>query len=171
MSKSLKVKFQYPSSLSAGNYYLVAAVDTGSARDLNPINNTSASASTVLIAPPFVQLTGGALTTPMFSRNKPATVSIAITNTGNETASAASAVQFFASTTGSPTGAISLATTPLKLNLKSGAAHVYKLKLALPATLPAGTYMVVALLDPANVFNDPNAAMNFIVSGNTFVVA
>ena len=171
MAKDLKLKFQYPTSLSKGSYYLVATVDTGSVRDLDPLNNTSASSSTVLIAPPFVQLSGGALTAPTFNGAKPASVSITITNSGNETASATSAIQFFASTTGSPTGAISLATTPLKLNLKSGATHVYKLKLALPATLAAGTYMLVAILDPANVFNDPNAAMNFIVSGNTFIVA
>jgi hypothetical protein len=43
-------------------------------------------------------------------------------------------------------------------------------KLALPSTVPAGTYTLLALLDPANVFKDPSAATNFIVSGNTFVV-
>ena len=57
------------------------------------------------------------------------------------------------------------------MNFKPHVKHVFKVKLSLPAGLPAGTYMLVALLDPANVFDDPNAATNFIVSGNTFVVA
>jgi hypothetical protein len=169
-AENVKLKFKYPTSLATGSYYLIASIDTGALRDLNAGNNSSASASTVLIAPPFVQLNGSGLTAPTFDGAKPASVSFTITNVGNETASA-SAVQFFASTTATPTGGISLATTPLKLNLKAGAGHLYKFKLALPTTLPAGTYMLVALLDPANVFNDPNSAMNFIVSGNTFVAA
>jgi len=170
-AKSLHLKFAYPSSLSDGHYYIITTVSTGSARDLNLANNTAVSTAPVLIAKPFVKLSGGALTAPTFNGVKPVLVSLTLTNAGNITASATTAIQFFASTTGTPTGAISLATVPLRLKLKSGAAHVYKAKLALPTTLPAGTYMLVALLDPANIFNDPNAAMNFIVSGNTFVVA
>ena len=149
---------------------MVATVDTGTAQDLNPLNNTSASASSVLIAKPFVQLDGSALTAPAFHGTKPASVSFTITNAGNITASGKSAVQFFASTTGTLTGAIALSKTPLHLTLKPGPAHVFKVMLALPVALPAATYTLVALLDPANVFDDHNAATNFIVSGNNFVV-
>ena len=132
---------------------------------------TSASASSVQIGQPFVQLAGSGLSAPTFNGTKSALVSFALTNTGNIPASAKSAVEFFASTTGTLTGAISLTTTPLHLMLKPHVAHVFKVKLALPVALPAATYTLVALLDPANVFKDPNAATNFIVSGNMFTVA
>ena len=100
-----------------------------------------------------------------------AQVSFTIMNVGNEAASATSAVQFFASIDGTLTGAISLGSQPLPVKLKAGASHVYKAKLTLAAgVLVPGTYKLLALLDPNNMFNDPNAATNFIVSGNTFSV-
>jgi len=169
MARDLHLKFLYPSSLSEGSYYLLATVVPSAATDLNLANNTSASSTTVLIAPPFVLLAGSGLTAPAFNGIKPAVVSFTIMNIGNETASAHSAVQFLASSDGMLSDAISLATAPLSLKLKPGASHVFKVKLSLPSTLPAGTYMLLALLDPANVFNDPNAATNFIVSGNAFI--
>jgi hypothetical protein len=168
-AKSEHLKFLFPSSLTDGNYYLVANVDTGAVRDLNLANNVSASTTSVLIAAPFVRLAGSGLTAPTFNGAKPASVSFTLMNDGNEPATATSAVQFFASTNGALTGAISLATVPLRLSLKPNAAKAFKVKLSLPSSLPAGTYMLLALLDPANVFKDPNAATNFIVSGNTFV--
>ena len=61
-SKTYRLKFVYPSSLADGSYFLAATVDTGSVRDLNPSNNTSASASSTMIAEPFVQLSGSGLT-------------------------------------------------------------------------------------------------------------
>jgi uncharacterized delta-60 repeat protein len=169
-AKTYRLKFLYPSSLTDGNYYIAAVVETGAARDLNVANNTSVSTASTRIAAPFVQLTGGALTAPTFAGAKPASISFTISDSGNEPATTSFAVKFFASSTGTLTGAFALATESLRLALKPNASHPAKLKLALPATLPAGTYSLVALLDPANVFNDPNAATNFIVSGNSFVV-
>ncbi|HET6250235.1 MAG TPA: delta-60 repeat domain-containing protein [Tepidisphaeraceae bacterium] len=170
MAKSLHIKFAYPSSLAQGDYYLVAAISPGTAADLNLSNNSSESTAPVLIAPPFVLLSGSALSAPTFAASKPALVSITLTNAGNITAAAESAVEFFASPDGALADAIPLPTVPLRLNLKPNTPHVYRLKLSLPSNLPANTYVLLALLDPANVFNDPNAATNFIASGNSFTV-
>jgi hypothetical protein len=169
-ARILHIKFKYPASLSKGYNYLVASVAAGSTPDLNLANNTSASGSSVLIVPPFVHLVGSGLTAPVFTGTKAAAVPFTITNVGNVTASAVSAAQFLASNNGTPIGAIPLPAVPLRLNLKPGSAHMFKVKLALPAMLPAATYTLVAIIDPANVFNDPNFTTNFIVSGNTFVV-
>jgi uncharacterized delta-60 repeat protein len=168
-AKTYRLKFAYPSSLPAGNYFLAANVTAMGERDLNPANNTSVSSTSTTIAQPFVRLKGAGLTAPTFNGAKPAVVSFIITNTGNEPATTASAVQYFASINGTLTGAISLATAPLSLGLKPNVSHVFKAKFSLPSTLPAGSYTLVALLDPANVFNDPNAGTNFVVSGNTFI--
>jgi len=168
--KIIRVKYQYPASLPDGNYHLAATINTGTARDLNLNNNTSASRSTVLIAAPFVQLVGSGLTTPTFNGSKPEVVSFTVMNAGNATASTPSAVQFLASTSGALSGAVSVGTTPLRFNLKPSAVHVFKAKISLPAGFPPGMYILLALLDPSNVFNDPDSATNFIASDNTFVV-
>ena len=107
---------------------------------------------------------------PAFSGAKLASVSFTIMNAGNEQASTPSAVKFLDSTDGTLHNAIALTTAPLHLNLPAGATRMYRVKLSLPASLPAGTYTLLALLDPANALDDPNAASNFIVSANTFVV-
>jgi len=39
-----------------------------------------------------------------------------------------------------------------------------------PASLPAGTYFLLALLDPSNILKDPITGNNLLVSGTSFVV-
>ena len=168
-SKTYKLKFLYPSALPNGSYFMAADVSAGNARDLNLSNNTSVSSTPTVIAKPFVQLKGGVLTAPTFNGAKPAVVSFIITNIGNEPATMASAVQFFASTTGTLAGAISLATAPLSLGLKPNASHAFKAKLSLPTTLPAGTYTLwrCSIRRMFSMIQTPGA--NFVVSGNMFV--
>jgi hypothetical protein len=169
-AKTFRLKFTFPSPATSSTDYLLATVDPGSLQDLDILNNTAASTSTVVIANPFVDLSGSGLTAPVFTAGKPATVSFDVTNNGNVPTTARSAVEFLASPDGTFAGGIPLPTVPLMLNLKPGATKVYKIKLTLPTTLPSGSYNLLALLDPANVVNDPNTGNNLIVSGNMFSV-
>jgi uncharacterized delta-60 repeat protein len=168
--KTIRLTFQYPAALADGNYFLAATVVTGAVHDLNSANNTAVSSYPVLIAMPFVRLAGSDLKTPAFDGAKSAFASLSLMNAGNEPASKPFAMQFFASTDGGLSDAIPLETVPIRTTLRPGASRAFRLKLSLPATLPAGTYKLLALLDVANVFQDPDAAMNFVVSDSSFVV-
>ncbi len=168
---TLHLKFAFPSSLSDGSYNVVATVDTGAVRDLNTVNNTAVSATVVDIAAPFIDLTGSGLVAPVFNGTKPASIAFTLTNNGNIAMGAkASTLQFLAATSGTLTGAVVIATQPLRPNLKASSSHAVRAKLVLPSTVPAGTYFLLALLDPSNVFDDTNTSNNLVVSGNTFVV-
>jgi uncharacterized delta-60 repeat protein len=167
----LHVKFAFPSSLANGNYQIAATIATGSMHDLNTANNTAISAAAVTIAAPFIDLTGSGLSAPAFSGTKPASIAFTVTNNGNiPTPAKSSTLQFLASTDGTLASAVPLATQPFRPNLKASSSHVLRTKLALPSALAAGTYTLLVLLDPANLFNDSDVSNNLLKSGNTFAV-
>ena len=91
-AKSFRLNFVFPTSVTAGAYFLVASVDPSAMRDLDLNNNLTASQSTLQVAPPFVQLTGSGLVAPVFGA-KPATVSIRIVNSGDVPASHSTSMQ------------------------------------------------------------------------------
>ena len=63
-----------------------------------------------------------------------------------------------------------LATLPKALKLKAGGRKVIKLRAAL-GSLPAGSYRLVARLNPTGTPADTNAANNDVVSAGVFTVA
>jgi uncharacterized delta-60 repeat protein len=168
---TLHLSFTCPSSLSDGSYYIEANVNTGSVADINTINNVAGTTTPVNIAKPFIDLTGSGLAAPAFTGTKPHGISFTVANDGNiPTPNEPLSVQFLASADGTLTDAIPIATQAFRSNVKAQTSRPYKTKLALPATLPAGTYKLLVLLDPGDVFNDSNTSNNLIVSGSAFVV-
>src|SRR5205807_627329 len=147
-SKSFALLFALPKSAPDGTYALVATVDTGSMRDLDASNNTAASSSTVRIAPSHVDLTGGGVTAPAAAvPGKAAVVPLSIANAGNTAVKSTGAVEFMASTDGTMASAVALATVSnLKLNVQPGATQAFSTKPIIPASLPPGSYYLLALL-------------------------
>jgi uncharacterized delta-60 repeat protein len=167
--KIFKLKFLYPTSLADGNYFLIATVDTGQVRDLDAINNTAASSVAVDIAAPFVDLSGSNLTISSFKPGKPAPVVFSIINNGNIFAKGTISVEFLASPNQTLASGLSLITVPgLKLNLKNGLSKPIHERLIIPSTLPAGTYFLLAVIDPDNILSDANTNNNLLVSVGTF---
>ena len=170
-SKTFKLKFNFPSSMPDGDYFLLSFVDPGSASDVDLVNNAFATAAPVNIAKAFVDLSGASLSTPAFTSGKPAKLSFDVTNNGNVAAITTISVAFFASTDGTLTNATPLQTLTVKLNLKPGATKLFKQKLSAPTGLAAGSYVLLALLDARDTLHDPVTANNLLVSGGTFTVA
>ena len=143
-AKSEKLKFLYPSSVANGNYlYRCNCLHRVRARPERVqqylgVNGAGSHCRSVRASDRQRP------TAPTFNGAKPALVSLTLKNDGNEQANATSAIEFFATTNGTLTGAISLATSPLHISLKPSAAKAFKVKLALPPALPAGTYMLLA---------------------------
>ncbi|HET6249366.1 MAG TPA: CARDB domain-containing protein [Tepidisphaeraceae bacterium] len=168
-SQSFKFSFAYPAGLAAGSYYIVAQVSSTSLSETNVANNTIASGA-VSISKGGVDLTGSKLLVPSsVTLGSSASVSFTIANIGSAPASGAIAIEFLASSDGTAANGQMLATVNgVKLGLKAGASKAFKESVMVPSALPAGTYYLLALLDPSNTLNDANVANNLIVSSATF---
>jgi uncharacterized delta-60 repeat protein len=162
----------YALPATAGNFYVVANVVPVSASlsELNTNNNDSASQSPVQVAPPFVDLSGSALTsiaTP--AAGKFTTIDFTVANNGNILAKPAP-VQILASPDGTVASGTQIAEPKVVFNLAPSTTRKYHLTFRVPTTLPANTYVLVAVLDPGNSLNDPNLADNILVGSTQFVV-
>ena len=172
-SVAQSVSFPAPTTLASGPYYILADVEGSAAiRDLNAANNVVATAATVQITKPFMDLTGAfgsAMKLPVTDVSgdgKSITVPVVVKNLGNVTARSGQKIDIqidaFDGTT----------TTPLKTltarsisGLGVGASATFTATLTLPAGLATGTYHLVATVDSSNsVTSDPNRANNTVTS-------
>jgi fibronectin-binding autotransporter adhesin len=150
--RTYKVPFAYPATASGG-YYLLASVTDGSAlpADLNPANNTAASPAAVDVAPAFVSLGGSALSTAAtLEPGRTATVSLDVTNDGNVTAKGRVALELLLSTDASPDDGIQVAGLPEVVGLAPGKSKGLRVSFKLAAGFRAGTYDLIALVDPTD---------------------
>jgi uncharacterized delta-60 repeat protein len=156
-AKVFKFKFQFPSSLSDGDYYILAEIaPTISETELDTTNDVAHSSSPVAVAVPLVDLTGPALSTPTgLTPGSMTTLPFTIKNDGNVAAKETVSVQALAAAGATPgTGDVTLATSTLKLQLKVGASSADKLRLTLPTSLPSGTYYLLVVLTGSNGLDD-----------------
>jgi uncharacterized delta-60 repeat protein len=149
-SRTYRVPFAYPSDLASSSYFLLATVVDGSPlSDLDPANNTAASATSVNISPPTIVLAGSGLSAAStFTPGKSAVVTFDLTNSGNIPARGKIEVDLFVSPDQTTTDGTQIPTPPLVIALPAGKSHLYKLHGLLPATVPAGSYDLLLLLDP-----------------------
>ena len=75
-------------------------------------------------------------------------MSLDVTNNGNVTAKGSSTVALYLSTDGTVAAGGTPVIVKLPLGLAAGKSKPYKLKFAVPAAATAGTYTLVAVLDP-----------------------
>jgi uncharacterized delta-60 repeat protein len=151
-ARTLRVSFTYPTGLAGGGYYLVTTVTGGTATaiETNGANNTAIDPSAVTIAPPVIKLTGSALAAvpPPFAVGGKGKVSIALANGGNVTAKGQVVVGLYLSTDDQPADGTALGTAPLAIAVPTGRSHAYRLAVTLPASITAGTYNLLAVVDP-----------------------
>jgi virginiamycin B lyase len=159
---------QLPASFPPGSYYIVAQVTA-------PDGTTSAAASagTVTVAAPFISLAGSVASlssSVKLGRNGFAV--IAVTNDGNIPAAGRLQVALWARPAGATdsSGDVVLTTPVAAVRIPPGRSGRVRLRFPVPATLPAGSYSLVAQLDPNNAFAE-SALPEPIVSAQTFAVA
>jgi uncharacterized delta-60 repeat protein len=168
-----KLPFAYPTSLSSGGYYLTATVTDGAglAADLDVANNVAASPAAVTIAPAFVALAGSGLSaaSPVVP-GKVAHVTLDVTNDGNVTARGPTTVELFLSPDGTVADGTQVGDPPFTVGLAVGKSRVYHLSFALPDGLAAGTFNLLALLDPTDSLGaDDKTGAQAIVGGTVNV--
>jgi hypothetical protein len=104
-----------------------------------------------------------------FKAGKPAPVVFNIINNGNIPAKGIISIEFLASPDQTLADGTMLVTVPgLNLNLKNGLTKPIHEKFIIPSTLAAGTYYLLAVIDPDNVLGDTDTSNNFIASTATF---
>ncbi len=151
-SHTLRIPFVYPTNLT-GNYYLMANVvgdGTAGMRELNQLNNLSPAGSAVAITPPFITLAGSSLLgiSSAFTPGRPAQVEFTLTNDGNVIAHGRTAVYLYLSTDQTIADGTLVSSKPFVVALQPGASHAYRQSFMVPAILRAGTYTLIAVVDP-----------------------
>ncbi len=168
-SKSFRLAFAYPAGASSGNYFALATVTDGAglSTELNPDDNVAASPAPVTVAPAFVALTGSALSATALSPGGLSTVGLTLANAGNVTAKGKTDVAVYLSTDGTVANGTQVGDVALTVGLAAGKSHPYRLKFALPSTVAAGTYTLVAVVDRGRTLGATEASVGAAVEDDS----
>jgi hypothetical protein len=156
------VKIKIPSlpNVPDGNYVVIAQVASATAG-----TGANASDDTILIAAPFVDLSGQFSAFPgSATKGKRTKASIAVANSGNVTARGTIPVTLATSTSIDGSNPTTFTTVNAKVSLKPGASKNVKLNFIVPPEVASGQYFVVATLDPSNTLGDKNDTNNTVLS-------
>ncbi len=165
-SEMLKLK-SLPATVPAGVYHLLVQV-------VDPVGGASvvASTGTITVLAAQIDLAGMFTKVPSSAKSgKPVNATLLINNNGTTSADGTLQIALSSSTTNTlDSSAVPIKTISIPLHL---AAHKLKIihlgRLMLPAQ--AGSYFIIARLDPANVFGNVNLANNVILSATAVTVA
>jgi hypothetical protein len=145
----------FPQNLS-GNYFILAEV---SGPAVNPA--VGASISAVSIQQPFIDLGNLVTQSPLTARvGHKFAITLKVTNNGNIPAKGPLAIALGLSNSPAGSAPFSLGTLSKSINLKPGASKLLHLSVPLPLGVVTGNEYIVADIDPANAFLDPNPANN-----------
>ncbi len=180
------LKFNYPTNLANGNYFLLAQVAStttpvaGSVPAISvsaPPSNVAVSATPVNISQPIVTIAAnfGTLPGTAFATGQSVTLPLDLLNSGNVTAKGNYTVQLLASTTGDPNDSAAIPLSGVlarSLNIKANVVSKTTIKIVIPSgVLTSGvTYFFVARIDASGIpdITDPNptaaASQGFTVS-------
>ena len=155
-AKVVTLKYDYPTTLATGSYYLIAQADaTGTST-----TPTTAVTSAVTLTAPAVDLSVAfTQATVIVTPGKKGRAVIKLTNLGNVTAVGPVLINLYASATGSvDASAAQVYTVTRKVKLAAGKAMSIALPFTFPADGVAGTDQLVAAISPTTTPTDANAA-------------
>ena len=150
-SKTVSIKFTYPSSLPSGSYKLIGVANsTDTIAETNFANN-SATSNAITIAPAFTSLAGQITKTPKtLVKGKSGSATVTVTNSGNVASTASLSISLYESPVASyQTSDILLGTlTKPKNNIKaSGGKTSFPVNFKVPSTVTTGNEFIVAVIN------------------------
>jgi hypothetical protein len=162
-SKSVKVRFAYPSGMPDGLYEIVAQTRAGGGA-----SQTDGPAAVAITAPSVDLSTAfadGALI-DLDPASSQQTATVTVLNAGNVSADGNFELRLYASSSGAIDDASQLlATVPTRrLVLKPGQSKSIRVRFAAPSALQAGTYDLIAVATASTQPADVNAANNTAVA-------
>ena len=150
-SKTIAIKFSYPSTLASGSYKLIGVANSSDAIAETNFANNSAVSSAITIAPAFTSLAGQITKTPKtLVHGKSGSATVTVTNSGNVASTASLSISLYESPVASyQSGDILLGTlTKPKNNIKaSGGKTSFPVNFKVPTTVTAGNEFIVAVLN------------------------
>lgn len=176
---NIPMKFNSPTGLADGNYYLLADITpSSSVGDGNPANNVVASSATTSIRAAFVDLTGSILSNvggsiTIARHVKPISVKVAVTNNGNVPAKGSLLVDLYAAThtTLNSTDTLLVSKSVGKVTIGAGKTKPLSIRITPGAADPSGTFYLLADVNPGGGIAESNSANNVAASGGTFMVS
>ena len=163
-SKSMTLKFTYPSGITAGSYNLIAQV--GASSDSSTTPNVAVAGSMVTIEPPTVDLSTAFSGDPITVHpGRRANVSITITDDGNLTASGTLILNLFESAgqTLDVSDPLLATISGKKFNIRAGRSITLQMHFVAPPGDPAGSYNLIASTDSSTNPADANAMNDLVV--------
>lgn len=163
IGKNVTLKFDYPSDVSSGTYYLLANAD---ATSTDTAVATAVSASTVAFTGPTVDISASFDGPVAVVPGKTAHGVLIIQNLGNVLANGSANITLYSSTDKTLDASdILIATIPgVKIRIKPGQSKKVHVRFVAPAKLAAGSYNLIASVDPLTVPADLNTANNVAVT-------
>ena len=165
-SRAVRMKFDYPTGISDGSYFLVASID---ATGTNTEPAQAATSSPVTIAAAFVDLAA------MFAASQPvqvspghgATVAVTITNMGNVAATGTLGLNLYASASQTLDSSAQLLTalTSRRISLRPGHSITLHVHFTAPGGQAGGTYNLLASIVSSTQPPDNNASNDVAVIG------
>jgi hypothetical protein len=170
--KKLHVKFNYPTNVPDGPYFLIAQTDVGSAAlDPNPGNDTAVSSTSTLILAPYIDLRADSISVisgPIARTRNRARVTIG--NLGNVPAAGPLTISFSAVGVTLPNGVAPIGTFQTNIRIGADGTQRVTIPFDLPPTVPAGSFVFRATLDPDQRFSERDETNNTVDSVNPFPV-
>ncbi len=161
-SKTVSVKFNYPTNLASGSYSLLAVPDSSNSAPQTTFN--IAESSSVIIAPPFTQLQGSLVKVPQTVKaGKNTSVTVGVSNTGNEAFTAPLTISVYESADGTlDSDDLLLGTLDLsRSNIKASGLGTYHVVSKTPSDVTAGNEYIVAVVnDSAAASSTSTVAFN-----------
>lgn len=162
--RNLRLRYNYETD--AGTYAVAARVDPfGTTGDLNPANNTALAPTRVVVANPFVDLSGTIPAVPQtIAVGGRATVSLVVANAGNVVASGRVGLSLTASADATADAADPvIRPVAARLRLAPGRTKTFRFTFRLP-DVPAGDYFLLGLIDTGDAILESTEANNVAVS-------
>lgn len=163
VGKNVTLKFNYPSDLANGPYYLLANAD---ATSTNTAVTTAVSTSPVTFTAPTVDISAAFDGPVAVVPGQAANGVLILSNIGNVLANGSANITLYSSTDKVLDSSDTvIATIPgVKIRIKPGQSKKFHVHFVAPAKLAAGSYNLIASIDPLTVPTDTNTANNVAVT-------
>jgi hypothetical protein len=142
-----------------GNYFVLANV-------VAPTETVEGVSRTAIdVSPAHVDLANAITSVPAAGHlGSTISVTLDVSNIGNETAKGTLATLFELSTSANGANPFQVATLTKHISITAGKSELLHLRVPVALGSPSGNQFIVAVLDPSNVFNDSNLANNTAIS-------
>lgn len=163
VGKNVTLKFDYPSALANGNYFLLANAD---AISTNTAVATAVSPAAVSFTGPTVDIAASFDGPVAVVPGKSASGVLILSNLGNVLADGSANITLYSSTdkTLDASDTVIAAIPGVKIRIKPGHSKKVHVRFIAPAKLAAGSYNLIASVDPLTVPTDLNTANNVAVT-------